>query len=102
MSDRVPADLIERVVGAWRHATRHIIRGDDGGAAYLMHSRECVSTWDDLRDCPWSIALDRGYVWLPDGEPHHVYLIDGSLAADHAPVPADERFSEAALGGDES
>ena len=88
MTERVPATDIERIVGATRDQTRHIIRGDyKTGMAYILHPHECLARYDDLRDCPWSLALDRGDVWLPDDQPHHVRLRDGRLVADHAPIP---------------
>ena len=67
MSERVPASDIERIVGATRHQTQHVIRGNYiDGTAYLLRSHERLARYRDLRDCPWSLALDMGEAWLPD------------------------------------
>ncbi len=76
---------IERIVGVKRHQTWHIIRGDNPtGMAYVLHPHDCLARHDDLSDCPWSLAIDRGGVWLPDDKPHHVRLRNGELIADMA------------------
>ena len=94
MTERVPANRIEALVGAKRHPWRHIIRGamdgPDAGLAYILHPDDCRNHWDDLRDCPWSLALDRGGVWLPDDLPHHVRLRNGELLVDMNPWGTDE------------
>jgi hypothetical protein len=28
--------------------------------AYVLHSEECLAAYSDLRECPYSIALDKG------------------------------------------
>lgn len=87
MSAHVPASEIETIVGATRHQTQHVIRGNYiDGTAYLLHSHECLARYRDLRDCPWSLALDRGEAWLPDDRPHYVRLRDGRLAVDLSPI----------------
>lgn len=70
MSDLVDPQEIERIVGIRRHPTEHY------GAAvsaerkvYILHSEECLATYSDLRDCPFSLALDRGInldEWIED------------------------------------
>ena len=61
MSARVPADQIEQIVGVERHATRHYARAVSAEqVVYILHPDECRAMYDDLRDCPWSLALDRG------------------------------------------
>ena len=86
MSERVPASQIEGLVGAHRHRTEHIIRGDfPSGIAYLLHPAACIARYDDLRECPWSRALTRGEVWLPDDLPHRVRLHNGESIADMTP-----------------
>lgn len=61
MSELVDPEQIEAIVGARRHETVHIGRAVPGEArVYILHSRECVERREDLRDCPYSIALDRG------------------------------------------
>ena len=83
MTHRVPADQIEALVGAKRHQSRHIIRGGEvSGIAYILHPHTCLKRHTDLRECPWSLALDRDDVWLPDNGPHYVNLRAGQLIAD--------------------
>lgn len=61
MSNLVPADSIEKIVGIARHATDHYGRADSAEkTVYILHSQECKDSTPDLRDCPFSIALDRG------------------------------------------
>ncbi len=61
MSEKVPPDQIEQIVGTERHRTRHYARAVSAEqTVYILHSRECCDRYDDLRDCPWSLALDRG------------------------------------------
>lgn len=61
MTHLVPADRIERTVGAPRHPTRHLGRAvSDEQAVYILHSAECLKGFPDLRACPYSLALDRG------------------------------------------
>lgn len=59
MSDLVPN--AEGVVGVPRHETDHYARAvSPEQTVYILHSRECLGIFDDLRDCPFSKALDRG------------------------------------------
>lgn len=61
MSEIVPSEDIERIVGTERHATRHYARAvSDEETVYVLHSRKCLVLRSDLRDCAFSIALDRG------------------------------------------
>lgn len=61
MTDLVPADRIEQIVGALRHDLIHIGRAVTGDqAVYILHSSECRDSGIDLRACQFSIALDRG------------------------------------------
>lgn len=70
MAERVPADQIERIVGATRHPTDHIGRAVSAEQkVYILHSAECYGTTPDLRRCPFSLALDRGInprEWIED------------------------------------
>ena len=60
MSDLVPVD-IEWIVGAQRHPELHIGRAfSDEHKFYILHSRSCLASGIDLRDCPFSVSLDRG------------------------------------------
>lgn len=61
MSDLVPADVIETIVGAKRHHALHLARAvSDEQTVYILHSAECLNSVPNLRECPYSIALDRG------------------------------------------
>lgn len=61
MSELVPADEIERIVGARRHEHQHLGRAvSSEQTVYVLHSQRCKDSTTDLRDCEWSQALDRG------------------------------------------
>lgn len=67
MTDLVPADQIEQLVGARRHTQAHLGRADSAEqTVYILHSAECKATGVDLRSCVYSRALDRGIDGLPD------------------------------------
>ena len=59
MTTLVPAADIEQIVDAPRDAHQHVARLV-GGVVYIMHSKKCVATTADLRDCRFSRALDDG------------------------------------------
>ena len=61
MSDLVPPDKIEEIVGARRHDYLHFGRAVSAEqTVYVLHPRACVDSGRDLRDCSWSWALDNG------------------------------------------
>ncbi|MCV7255302.1 hypothetical protein H7J86_24365 [Mycobacterium hackensackense] len=61
MTDLVPADQIEQIVGIKRHDTKHYGRAVSAEEqVYILHSRECKDSGVDLRQCPYSLALDNG------------------------------------------
>lgn len=61
MSDLVPAEDIEHIVGVTRHRSVHYGRIVQAARrVYVLHSRNCLDSGIDLRDCPYSQALDRG------------------------------------------
>lgn len=61
MSELVPADEIEQIVGTQRHRTRHYARAvSDEQTVYVLHSRNCKDSGRDLRECFYSQALDNG------------------------------------------
>ena len=70
MSDLVSPDRIESIVGVQRHDRDHYARAVSAEErVYLLHSRECVKSVEDLRDCNYSLALDLGivlYEWVED------------------------------------
>lgn len=66
MSDLVPTEDIERIVGIERHPTDHYGRLVSSEAVtYILHSQQCKDSTPDLRDCPYSRALDRGIMRHP-------------------------------------
>lgn len=67
MTKPVPATEIESIVGRQRHESDHYARADsENQTVFILHSRECLQAFDDLRECPFSIALDRGiYHYVP-------------------------------------
>jgi hypothetical protein len=61
MTELVPREDIENHVGRERHAADHYGRiNTSEGRFYILHSRECLESGIDLRDCEFSLALDRG------------------------------------------
>ena len=61
MSDLVSPDEIEAIVGMPRHDTEHYGRAvPNEQTVYVLHSRQCQQSMADLRDCPYSVALDWG------------------------------------------
>lgn len=61
MSELVDPSEIESIVGAARHETDHYARAVPAmKRVYILHSRQCVDTNEDLRQCRFSIALDKG------------------------------------------
>jgi hypothetical protein len=61
MSELVPADTIEQTVGAERHAVQHLARAVSAEqTVYVLHSHACNDSGIDLRECPYSAALDNG------------------------------------------
>ena len=70
MSDLVPPEDVERIVGVARHESEHRARAVSAEQrVYVLHSHECLRATPDLRDCPYSLALDNGIVaadWIED------------------------------------
>ncbi len=61
MTDLVPTDQIERIVGARRHPHQHLGRAVSAEqTVYILHSEACRDSGIDLRDCAYSKALDNG------------------------------------------
>ncbi|MFV8317158.1 hypothetical protein LAUMK4_05861 [Mycobacterium persicum] len=61
MTDLVPSEDIERIVGVSRKRDLHYGRAvSDEQTVYILHSKECLNSGIDLRECRFSIALDRG------------------------------------------
>lgn len=86
MSDLEDPSTIEQTVGARRHPTEHIGRADtDTQRVTILHSAACVAGTPDLRDCPFSKALDQGIDYrhwrLFTDRPLRVFLAPPSQAA---------------------
>lgn len=67
MSDLVSPSEIEQIVGARRHEHQHLGRAVSAEeTVYILHSHKCKDSGIDLRECEWSLALDRGidtFMW---------------------------------------
>lgn len=67
MSTIVPADQIEQIVGARRHALAHLGRAVSAEqTVYILHSQQCKDSGIDLRACIYSKTLDAGISGLPE------------------------------------
>lgn len=83
MTDLVPADQIEKIVGATRHKTAHIgrlVSAED--TVYILHSHECRDSGIDLRECRFSRALDGRTSWWPIDEPVELSITNGELTCE--------------------
>jgi len=61
MTELVPTDKIEEIVGVTRHATRHYACANSKQQiVYILHSQKCKDSGKDLRGCLFSLALDNG------------------------------------------
>lgn len=67
MTRRERADRIESIVGAKRDDTDHLARAVSAEErVYILHSRQCTLAYDDLRRCPYSVALDEEGIDMGD------------------------------------
>ena len=61
MTELVDQSRIEEIVGHKRHARAHFARAvSEEQTVYILHSQLCLEDYPDLRDCPYSLALDNG------------------------------------------
>lgn len=85
MTDLVSPDEIEQIVGVQRHHSWHYARAvSEEQTVYILHSEKCRDATPDLRDCPFSAALDRGIdvaEWVED-QPVRVVVRWGRLIPD--------------------
>lgn len=104
MTKSVPAEHIERVVGVPRHPLLHIARAVSAEQrVYVLHSKRCLSERPDLRECPFSLALDNGIhvdQWTED-EPVAVEIVDGRLVPRVNEEPAVADYQPKRCSGDE-
>ena len=98
MSRLESASTVEQKVGMKRHLTDHIGRVVSAEQrVYILHSVECRNSGIDLRDCEFSIALDRGIdkaiPWSGwrhvQDSPVRVEIFRGYLVPELATVKAD-------------
>lgn len=78
MTALVPADEIERIVGARRHRLAHLGRAVSAEqTVYVLHSQQCKDSGIDLRTCIYSRALDAGIEGLTewDGQEDRVVTL---------------------------
>jgi hypothetical protein len=85
MTDKVPEHAIELIVGTTRHPVLHYARAVSAERqVYILHSQECRDYYFDLRDCPYSRALDKGITeaeW-PMDQPVLIGIWDGRLTTE--------------------
>lgn len=102
MTDLVPADQIEQIVGARRHPLAHLGRAvSSEQVVYILHSQQCLDSGIDLRSCGYSRALDRG-IDLADWQHHQDQVVTlqhvhGFLMPDDD-GPADVELLEVSRG----
>lgn len=87
MSELADPKRIEAVVGVKR-ASVHVARiVTTEERLYILHSHACVAQRRDLRECPYSLALDKGIdpeVWVG----HHDVPICITIDPDGRLIPA--------------
>lgn len=67
MTEIVPADEIEDIVGAPRQPFTHLGRAVSSEQIfYILHPKWCLDTQGDLRQCEYSLALACGDVDVVD------------------------------------
>jgi hypothetical protein len=100
VTELVDPTEIEQIVGAKRHRVQHLARAVSAEETlYILHSHECKDSGVDLRECPYSIALDLGidlHRWWRDREDQTVALAIMSgrlvpLVPDGAAVLVEEK-----------
>lgn len=81
MVERVNSDEIEGIVGTYRRIYAHIGYADsETQTFYIMHSKICLETCPDLRECDYSLALDNGRINVTaEDEPKYIMLEEGGI-----------------------
>lgn len=80
MTDKVPADLIEEIVGRQRDQDRHFGRAvSEEEIFYILHPTRCRLRYSDLRTCPFSRALDNGVKFRVHDEVLILHVTNGIL-----------------------
>lgn len=96
MSRLESAEKIEGIVGVTRHESIHFARAVSAEErVYILHSRQCTLAYSDLRQCPYSVALDRGIdivLWKDwQDRPVEIYIDEeyGDLVPEKSHEPGD-------------
>ena len=96
MADLVNPDQLEQIVGARCHPTRHQARAVSAEqTVYILHSQECRDSTPDLRDCPFSVALDNGIdpLTFPMNIATRVVIPNGRLTPTNLDIPTTTELS---------
>lgn len=87
MADLVSPDEIEQIVGAKRSYIKHLgCAVSTEQKVYVLHSSVCCNTFLDLRDCRFSIALDRGILPAEWNDHQDIPVLLGIQAGRLVPV----------------
>lgn len=100
MSALVDPSHIEQIVGVRRSRGWHYGRAVSAEqTVYILHSQRCLDSGIDLRECRFSLALDRGiklYAWddMQDrpvilGLDKHEHLVPLAVTDDEMSWPAE-------------
>ena len=77
MTKPINPGTIQEIVGVERDPEQHIGRAiSEHDMVYILHSRKCMETQHDMRDCEFSLELDEGIdleIWK-DFQDQPVYL----------------------------
>lgn len=103
VSELVPAEDIETIVGQERHKVCHYGRAVSAEETlYILHSHDCKDSGTDLRECEYSIALDRGLIPLAwqgfEDEAVVLYIELGRLFPLGRPRPTNSDVSREICG----
>lgn len=94
MTKLVDPSRIESIVGVSRRQIDHVARCvSSEKQVYILHSQRCLNTGRDLRECPFSRALDTGLdpAWKDHlDRPVCVAIKDGFLYPAEDATPADD------------
>lgn len=102
MSRLVDPGSVEDIVGVKRHLDRHYARAISATQeVVILHSHRCKAENADLRDCPYSKAIDRGIVAVEDDWPEDVPVVvaEHSVVGHLVPGTPDGAVLAAILGG---
>ncbi len=106
MTENVDPAIIEAAVGAKRHPRQHVGRYDDKGKTFfILHSEECLGATSDLRNCDFSLALDRTNQSMgsiaPANVPYHLAVERGFLVATEECNTRSEHFGDGVISDPE-